>query len=141
MFGVFDEQQSFYGAEYPFNHVYESESGHVMEFDDTPDNERIHLWHRYGNYMEWGSTGDVQNKIIGDNYTVIMKDNKLYVDGDCDISVKGQLNVLDTTGGINIASLSPKPITITAATGITVISPKTNFIGLVTVNGRPVVTV
>ena len=38
---------------YPYNKVYESESGHAMEFDDTKDNERVHLYHRSGSYIEW----------------------------------------------------------------------------------------
>ena len=33
---------------YPFNHVHETESGHIIELDDTPDYERIHLYHRTG---------------------------------------------------------------------------------------------
>jgi hypothetical protein len=28
-------------AVYPYNHVFESESGHIMEIDDTKDNERL----------------------------------------------------------------------------------------------------
>ena len=31
-----------YAAVYPFNHVYESESGHLIEVDDTPTKERLH---------------------------------------------------------------------------------------------------
>ena len=31
-----------YATQYPYGHVYESESGHILEFDDTPDKERIY---------------------------------------------------------------------------------------------------
>ena len=34
-----------YNARYPFNNVYESESGHIMEYDDTPGAERISQFH------------------------------------------------------------------------------------------------
>ena len=37
-----------FNAKYPYNHVSESESGHIHEVDDTPNNERIHTYHRKG---------------------------------------------------------------------------------------------
>jgi hypothetical protein len=40
---------------YPYVHVFESESGHIIEIDDTPNKERIHIWHRSGTYLEIGS--------------------------------------------------------------------------------------
>ena len=46
-----------YSARYPYNHVYQSESGHILEFDDTPDNERVHLYHRAGTFIEIDSNG------------------------------------------------------------------------------------
>lgn len=137
--GDWDEKKSAYNAVYPYNNVKETESGHVMEFDDTPDNERIHLWHRYGNYFEWDSKGNTQNKIIGDNFTVVMKDNKLYIDGDCDISAKGDLNLLSSEGNVEIACLNGN-LKITSGTLINITSPLTNFIGLVKVNGKRVLT-
>ena len=30
---------------YPWNHVYESEAGHIMEIDDTPGGERLYKEH------------------------------------------------------------------------------------------------
>ena len=36
---------SLYGAVYPYNHVHLSESGHLTEVDDTPNNERLHRYH------------------------------------------------------------------------------------------------
>ena len=35
-------------ATYPFNHVFESESGHIFEIDDTPDGERLNREHTSG---------------------------------------------------------------------------------------------
>ena len=40
------EQKSTYAAVYPKNHVYETESGHIKEFDDTEGAERIHEYHK-----------------------------------------------------------------------------------------------
>ena len=42
---VWSLPENTYATEYPYGHVYESESGHLLEFDDTPDKERILLYH------------------------------------------------------------------------------------------------
>ena len=44
---------------YPFNHVYESESGHVIEIDDTPDYERINVFHRSVARLEINNKGEI----------------------------------------------------------------------------------
>ena len=44
---------------YPFNHVYESESGHVIEIDDTPDYERINVFHKSGSRIEINNKGEI----------------------------------------------------------------------------------
>ena len=43
---TWDQSPIPYNAQYPFNHVMETESGHVLEFDDTPHSERIHIYHK-----------------------------------------------------------------------------------------------
>ena len=40
------EPETPYDAKYPKNHVLQTESGHVQEFDDTPEKERIHTYHK-----------------------------------------------------------------------------------------------
>ena len=44
----FSEPSVPYGAVYPYNHVVETESGHIRELDDTPGAERIHERHASG---------------------------------------------------------------------------------------------
>ena len=44
---------------YPFNHVIETESGHYIEIDDTKGNERIHVYHKAGTFLEISPSGDV----------------------------------------------------------------------------------
>ena len=46
------EPGSAYNAKYPYNKVIRTESGHVIELDDTPNFERIHLYHKSGTYIE-----------------------------------------------------------------------------------------
>ena len=43
-----DEPETEYAATYPRNHVYETEGGHIKEFDDTIGKERIHERHTSG---------------------------------------------------------------------------------------------
>ena len=64
-----------YGAVYPFNKVMASESGHVFEFDDTRDHERIHLFHRSGTFDEMQPNGDRVMKTIGNSYRITYQDD------------------------------------------------------------------
>ena len=48
---TFGEPPSSYATKYPFNHVYETESGHVKEFDDTEGEERIREYHKMEHTM------------------------------------------------------------------------------------------
>jgi hypothetical protein len=82
-----------YAAKYPFNNVMETESGHIVEFDDTPGKERIHQAHRNGSFQEWYPNGDKVEKITKDNYTIIMKDDSVYIMGKCNITVQGDAEV------------------------------------------------
>lgn len=53
----FQEPPQFYKARYPYNHVIETESGHLVERDDTPQAERLLWQHRTGTFTEFGPTG------------------------------------------------------------------------------------
>ena len=54
--------------------MYESESGHALEFDDTKDNERVHLYHRAGSYMEYGPDGSLVERVERDKFSVVVGD-------------------------------------------------------------------
>lgn len=92
-----------YNAVYPYNKVHQTESGHIIELDDTPGAERINIEHRTGTYTEVAPNGSLINKIVGEMYTVVECDGKIHikgtanvdVDGHCTINVKGncELNV------------------------------------------------
>lgn len=91
---TWDQPEIPYNSEYPFNHVWESESGHVQEFDDTPDAERYHLYHRAGTFTEIDHNGTQVNRIVGDNYIISERNGHVYVAGTCDITVDGATNLL-----------------------------------------------
>ena len=77
--------------EYPKNQSFRSESGHVREIDDTPGAERTLDMHRTGTYVEVDAAGDKTAVVVGDNYKVIVKDNNVYVKGECNLTVDGNL--------------------------------------------------
>jgi hypothetical protein len=119
------EPDSYYAAKYPYNNVYESESGHAMEFDDTKGAERIHLYHRSGSYVEYGPLGDRSERIQRNKFTVVVGDDsvyvqgsvKMYVDGDYDLNVTGDIRINGKTVNINQGTMGAARIGDTADTG------------------------
>ena len=81
-----------YKATYPFNHVRQSESGHIEEWDDTTDYERIHTYHRSGTFEEIHPDGTTVHKIVGDNYTVKVKNDNVHIVGNCNITIDANAN-------------------------------------------------
>jgi len=90
---TWDEPKTPYNTVYPYNDVLETESGHILEFDDTPEAERIHLAHRNGSFQEWFPDGDKVEKVTKDNYQIIMGDDRVYIMGKCQITVQGNAEV------------------------------------------------
>jgi hypothetical protein len=87
------EPSSYYAAKYPYNNVYESESGHALEFDDTKGAERIHLYHRSGSYVEYGPLGDRSERIQRNKFEVVIGNEQVYVKGDVTVYVDGNVNL------------------------------------------------
>jgi len=87
------EPQSPYDAKYPFNHVRESESGHIIEVDDTDGAERLHTYHRTGTFTEIHTDGSKVRKIIGDDFEIVLKDKNLHVKGNINITVDGDASI------------------------------------------------
>jgi len=101
-FGDFwDEPYPAYNATPPFNHVVETESGHAFEMDDTPGSERIHMLHRTGTFFEMYPSGTKVEKVVKNNYQIILGDDMIHVMGKVNITVDGDTNIL-SRGDINI---------------------------------------
>lgn len=92
--GSWTEKTTAYDAKYPFNHVYESESGHVKEFDDTPGKERTGEWHKTGTFYEVHPDGTKVEKIVKDNYTLVLGNDYVKINGDVKIFVGGNASLL-----------------------------------------------
>ena len=88
---------------YPYNKSMTTESGHIVEIDDTLGVERMAIEHRSGTFHEIHPDGSEVTRIVNDNYTVVAKDNKLIVGGDVDVSVeKGNVRIAVATGNADI---------------------------------------
>ena len=79
---------------YPKNHVKETESGHVIEHDDTPGKERISEFHRTGTHTEIDATGSRQVYIVGDGYEITLGSKNVYIKGDVNLTIDGNLRTL-----------------------------------------------
>lgn len=87
--GTWDQSPIPYNARYPFNNVWQSESGHFMEFDDTDGRERVHLYHRTGTFTEVDHNGTQVNRIVGDNYEILERNGFVHVVGNVHVTVDG----------------------------------------------------
>jgi hypothetical protein len=136
--GTWDEPKSSYNAAYPFNHVFQSESGHVVEFDDTADSERTHFYHKSGTFVETDRNGSQVTRIVGDNYEVLERNGFLYVKGKMNLTVEGSVNIyvknncnLEVDGNLttqvhgNYDLNAAGKVSITAGTGIEIKTPTT----------------
>ena len=96
---TWDQPEIAYATIYPNNHVYESESGHLLEFDDTADNERIHLYHKTGSSFEFNPNGDRVQIIKGIDYKLTSSHNLVNIEGRSDISIGGRHRILINKDG------------------------------------------
>lgn len=90
-----------FAPKYPYNYAHESESGHAFELDDTAGKERVSLAHKTGTGIEMDSMGSRVDKIVKDNYTVIMGSDYVFIGGTCSVTVDGNCN-LKVGGKLNI---------------------------------------
>ena len=100
--GEWTEPTTPYAAEYPHNHVYESEAGHIREIDDTPGAERIHERHSSGTGYEIHPDGNKVTRVKQDSYTIISNDEYCHVQGTgrqtFDGGLRVRVNSLGTEG-------------------------------------------
>ena len=81
-----------YNTKYPKNHVYESESGHTVEFDDTENAERINEHHKSGTFYEIDADGNKVTRIVGNNYEIVAKNNNVNIKGDVNLTIDSNCN-------------------------------------------------
>lgn len=102
--GSWSEKSSGAAPQYPHNKVIETTSGHIIEIDDTPGKERLHVFHKSGSYTEHHTDGSLVKKTVGDDYTIIAKNNYVHVKGNVNLVVDG--NVDETIKGNKTTTIS-----------------------------------
>jgi len=90
----FAEPISQFDARYPFNHVMETDAGHVIELDDTPGSERVQIFHRKGSFVEFHPDGSIVHRGAKDRYHIVFENENLYAGGNMNMSVVGSVNIL-----------------------------------------------
>ena len=99
-----------YNTEYPYNKVWQTEAGHSIELDDTPEAERLSLFSSPGSFLEYDHNGTLVDHVVGDRYVqssrnlysivsgnetqYIGGDTNLYVRGGSTINIEGECNVI-----------------------------------------------
>lgn len=97
--GTLNEEPPSYAAVYPYNHIlHAGESGHLIEVDDTPGAERIHVYHRSGSHIEMRPDGGVKYKSTKKRQDVTIGDHEIIVQGDFNITVDGGSRILVRNG-------------------------------------------
>jgi hypothetical protein len=89
-----DEPFPAFCAKYPYNQTYETEGGHLVEFDSTPGQERIHVYHKAGTFIEVDVNGSMVRKTVGDNFELVEHNNFLYTRGAYKLTVEGATQIL-----------------------------------------------
>jgi len=90
----FSEPISQFDARYPFNHVMETNSGHVIELDDTPTSERVQIFHRKGSFIEFHPDGSTVYRCANSRYQIVFNNENTYTGGNMNMSVVGSVNIL-----------------------------------------------
>lgn len=84
-----DEPMTPYNATYPRNKVITTSSGHVIEIDDSPGAERIHVYHTSGSFEETHPNGKRVEKTVNDKYEIDLANRNVIVEGADNVNIKG----------------------------------------------------
>ena len=113
---------------YPYNKVSYSESGHILEIDDTLGVERLAIEHRSGTFHEIHPDGSQVTRIVNDSYTVICKDDEVYIGGTVNVSIGRDATM--NVGG-NLKADVSGTTDITSGKNLTIVAPEIGLHGTV----------
>lgn len=137
------EPKTSYASEYPNNDTISTKSGHLIEIDDTPKAERIHIYHKGGSYIEMNADGSMIIKSAEKSVEIATQNKELYSDkGDIKLETKDKNINLKAKKEIKAEGDTIKidakgNIDITGST-ITIKGTSVKLEGLVTSNGKPI---
>lgn len=110
------EPLTMYNAQYPYNQVQETESGHVMELDDTPGAERVNIAHRTGTFIEMHPDGTEVHKITNDSHLYVLGKEVKRVNEDS-FTVYDKSVTIKTTAGTVTFQLESGDMNVTLNSG------------------------
>jgi len=84
-----DHPESRGNPEYPKNRVWRTQSGHTLEFDDTPDNEKIRISHKSGTQTVMFANGDVYERVVGNVKRVVLGNVEETINGNFVTTIVG----------------------------------------------------
>jgi len=91
-----------YRPTYTKNHVYSTEKGHLLEFDDTEGYNRLAITHSAGSYQEYSNDGTYVSHIVSKMFEVVSSDKSSLIEGDVvetiDKGLKLKVNKLGASG-------------------------------------------
>lgn len=102
--GDWSEKDSGASPQYPHNKVIETTSGHIIEIDDTPGKERLHIFHKSGTFHEFHTDGTLVSNVKGGDYKIVQKDMNIHVKGNVKLNVDG--NVTETIKGNKTSNIT-----------------------------------
>lgn len=121
--GIWWQPDLQYEAEYPYNHVYESESGHVVEFDDTLGKERTHRYHKSGTFEEVYPDGDRTVQVVGSDHKTVYGDEHIVALGNVTITALQNVKIL---GLLNVDIQALFDVNIVAGRSVNIMAPLIN---------------
>lgn len=129
---IIAEPESPYAAVYPNNQVIETEGGHVIELDDTPEASRIRIKHSSGTFVEMHPNGDIVTA-HANGWRVVTGNDALHVTGNMTVFVDGDAEV--NVGGNSVTNITGTA-DITVGKNTTVNCPTTNWTGNINLAGN-----
>jgi hypothetical protein len=90
------EKQGGNKTEYLGVHTYTTEAGHVVEFDNTPGDRRIHVYHASGTFIEIKDDGAMISTIKGKRQDFNDKGRDEVTTGEFNLTVAGAINIYCT---------------------------------------------
>lgn len=88
-------------SRYPNNQVKETVTGHIVEIDDTPGNERMLYRHRTGSGVEMRADGTIIINSTDNTVRCTGGDEKVIIEGDGEVSYNGNLT-MNVTGDFDL---------------------------------------
>jgi hypothetical protein len=119
------EPEPAYAAQYPYNHVTVTQSGHVIEVDDTPAHERIRIFHKSGTYTEINKDGQSVSKVVDNAFHVVVKNQVVHIGGATTVIITGDCKMMANA----ISMVSQSDITMYAPGGLHVMGSGINTSG------------